>query len=246
MNLFHKFKKKQEIQKEQGKLAEQEKTVELEKPVEREKTAEQEEVQASGWEAVTSECERIYPDQKDPKHYAALIKWRLGGNDPLDGISIYDGGEYWHFVTYGLSELYEKESENQEISGFGMEFTLRLKKDDYEDTEAEIKCICGILQSIARITFTRGEIFRAYEYLYTGQTEGIDSRMQSNITGFITVPDSGLHTIDTPNGRVDFVELIGVTDRELLAIRNKEVDVRGLYGKLGSDITDYHRKPVVE
>ena len=36
-------------------------------------------------------------------------------------------------VTYGMSELYEKESENQEISGFGMEFTFKLKKDDYEE-----------------------------------------------------------------------------------------------------------------
>lgn len=236
MNIFQKLKKKPEKQEKPQMPEKQEKA---------EKPAAQDDIKTSGWEAVTRECERIYPDQKDPKHYGTLIKWRLGGNDPLDGISIYDGGEYWHFVTYGLSELYEKESENQEISGYGMEFTLKLKKDDYEDTESEIKCICGILQSIARITFTNGEVFRAYEYLYTGQTEGIDSRMQSDITGFITVPDSRFKTINTPNGRVDFVEFIGVTDRELLAIRNKETDVRELYGKLGSDITDYHRNSVV-
>ena len=59
------------------------------------------------------------PGQKQPLHYAALVKWRFGGNDPLDGISIYDGGSYWHFVTYGFSELYEKEEETPEISGYG-------------------------------------------------------------------------------------------------------------------------------
>ncbi len=32
-----------------------------------------------------------------------------------------------------------------------------------------IKCICSILQSIARITFTKSEIFNVYEYLYIGQ-----------------------------------------------------------------------------
>lgn len=208
------------------------------------KKEEQEDVQASGWEAITRECERVYPGQDNPKHYAALLKWRLGGKDPLDGISIYDGGDYWHFVTYGLSELYEKESENKEISGFGMEFTLKLKKDNYEDEEAELQCIWGILQSIARITFTEGEIFNVFEYLYTGQTQGIDTKTQSNITGFITVPDRDLRPLDTPNGRVVFVEFIGVTNQELLAIQHKETTVKELYAKLGSDVTDYNRNSV--
>ena len=66
-----------------------------------------------GWDAIDEEAKRIYPGQDNPKHYAALIKWRFGGPDPLDGISIFDGGDYWHFVTYGLSELYEKESKRK-------------------------------------------------------------------------------------------------------------------------------------
>ncbi len=70
---------------------------------------------------------------------------------------------------------------------------MELKKDQ-KNEEAEIKCICGILQSIARITFTKGEVFSAYEYLYTGQTQGIDTEMKSNITGFITIPDNKLNS----------------------------------------------------
>lgn len=198
-----------------------------------------------GWDAITAEAERIYPEQKNPKHYGALIKWRFGGPDPLDGISIYDGGDYWHFVTYGLSELYEKESENKEWSGYGMEFTFKLKKDNYADEEMEIKCICGLLQQIARITFKNGEIFNPFEYLYTGQTEGIDSRRISNITGFITIPDTNFKTLNTENGRVDFVEFIGTTDAELKALKNKELTVKELYEKIGSDITSYNRKSVI-
>lgn len=198
-----------------------------------------------GWDAITEECERIYPNQKNPKHYGTLIKWILGGNDPLDGISVYAGGDYWHFVTYGLSEIYEKETNNKDISGYGMEFTFKLKKDKYENEEDEIKCICKILQSIARITFTKGEIFKVYEYLYTGQTQGIDTKKESNITGFITIPDTNFKTINTPNGKLDFVEFIGVTNDELLALKNKEIDVETLYSKIGSDITDYNRKSVI-
>lgn len=49
----------------------------------------------------------------------------IGGEECLtpgwDAISAYDGGGFYHFVTYGFSELYEKESENQEYSGYGFE-----------------------------------------------------------------------------------------------------------------------------
>lgn len=199
----------------------------------------------SGWDAIDAECERVYPDQKDPKHYGTLIKWRFGGNDPLDGISVYDGGEYWHFVTYGLSELHEKVSEEKEISGYGMEFTFKLKKGSYEDEEAEIRSVCEILQFVARITFTQGEVFKAYEYLYSGQTEGVDAEMKSKITGFITIPDNQFHSIHTPNGTVDFVAFIGATDAELMALKNRELNVKSLYEKIGSDMTDYHRESVL-
>ncbi len=209
------------------------------------KEKEKSELYAPGWDAIDEEAKRIYPSQESPKHYGALIKWRLGGPDPLDGISIYDGGDYWHFVTYGLSELYEKESENKEWSGYGMEFTFKLKKDKYENEEMEIKCICGLLQQIARITFNNGEIFNPYEYLYTGQTTGIDSKQISNITGFITIPDTKFQTLNTENGRVDFVEFIGATDAELKALKNKEITVKELYEKIGSDITNYNRQSVI-
>lgn len=200
-----------------------------------------EEVKMDGWNAITAAFEKLYPGQDNPNHYGTLIPWRLGGPDPLDGISIYDGGDYWHFVTYGLSELYEKESDNPEWSGYGMEFTMRLKKGCYEDEEGEIRCICGNLQKIAKITFENNELFLPWEYIYTGQKNGIDLKHKSALTGFITVPDSKIESIDTPNGRVEFVEFIGATDAELLKIQAKETTVKELYGKIG-DVTDYNRK----
>lgn len=201
-----------------------------------------EEVVMDGWNAITGAFEKAYPGQDDPRHYGVLIPWRLGGNDPLDGFSIYDGGDCWHFVTYGLTELYEKESDDPEYSGYGMEFTLRLKKGCCEDEEAELRCICGIFQSIARLTFEQGEIFDVWEYIYTGQQTGVDARQLSKITGFITIPDTKIPPMQTPNGKVEFVEFIGATDAELLKLKNKEMTVKELYGKLGTDVTDYGRE----
>ena len=197
-----------------------------------------------GWDAITAECERVYPGQTDPMHFGTLISWRLGGDSPLDGISVYDDGDNWHFVTYGLSELYEKDSEDPTISGYGMEFTYRLDKASANDDE--IRSVCGVLQQIAKFTFTAGEIFKPYEYLYSGQTEGIDSNNSSNIVGFITIPDAKLQTLDTPNGKLEFVEFIGVTNEELLAVKDKKMTVQELYELLGTDATSYNRNPVLE
>ncbi|MCM1167878.1 MAG: suppressor of fused domain protein [Ruminococcus sp.] len=200
-----------------------------------------EEVVMDGWNAITDAFEKVYPGQDAPEHYGVLIPWQLGGSDPLDGISIYDGGDCWHFVSFGLSELYEKECDDPEVSGWGMEFTLRLKKGCYEDEAAELRCICGIFQSIARLTFENGEVFDTWEWIYTGQQTGMDARQLSGLTGFITIPDTKVPPIDTPNGKLKFVEFIGATDAELRRIQSKELTVKELYEQLGTDVTDYSR-----
>lgn len=204
----------------------------------------EQDVDASGWDAITEAFEKLYPGQDDPLHFGTLIPWSLGGNDPLRGISVYDGGDFWHFVSYGLSELFEKESEDTEWSGYGFEFTLKLKKEGLADVDAEIKTICGIFQTLARLTFQNGEIFQPDEYIYTGQIKGIDNRQQSKLTGFITAWDEAGEII-TPNGKVQFVKLIGATDAELKALYKKEVTVAEIAEKIGSDMTDYTRDSVL-
>lgn len=226
MGLFDMFKKKKT----------EEKTVTV--------SNDKEEVVTVGWDAIEKEFLRVYPGQENPKHYGTIIKWIMGGKDPLDGISVYDGGDYWHFVSFGQTEIYDKESENKEISGYGYELTFKLKKAGLEDEEAEIRNICGILQMVARLTFTKGEIFAPDEFLYTGQTQGIDAHQKSDLTGFICIKDPTVETIDTPNGRVEFLELVGMTDAELKTLSDR-ASVAELYKKLGSDVTDYRRASVV-
>ena len=61
----------------------------------------------------------------------------------------------------------------------------------------------------------------------------------------MNIPDNKINPINTPNGKVSFVEFIGATDSELIALKNKELDVESLYEKIGSDITNYNRESVV-
>jgi len=196
-----------------------------------------------GWNAISEAFAKLYPGQDNPLHYGTIISWRLGGNDPLDGISIYEGDGYYHFVTYGFSDLYEKEGEDPEWSGYGIELTMKLKKGSADD-EGEIKCVAGNLQGLARYVFQSGKVFQPNEYIYTGQKDGIDLNHTSKLTGFITTLDEA-GEIDTPNGKVWFVRLVGATDKELQSIQNKEKTVMDILALLPDTVTDLAREDVI-
>lgn len=211
----------------------------------KEKEETPEKLEAPGWDAIEEAVSNLYHGEPlQVEHFGVLMSWRLGGNDPLDGISIYDGGDYYHFVTFGLSELYEKETKDPEYSGYGFELTVKLKKSCIEDEEGEFRCMAGILQAVARISYERGDIFAPDEYIYTGQTAGMDIKQKSQITGFITKEDE-MGEITTPNGKVQFVQLIGATDAELKTLVDKKLTVPELAEKIGTDLTDYSRSSVI-
>ncbi|MCI8868950.1 MAG: suppressor of fused domain protein [Lawsonibacter sp.] len=197
----------------------------------------------AGWNAIDAAFGRLYPGQDNPVHFGCLIPWRLGGPDPLQGVSVYDGGDYFHFVTYGLSDLYEKEGSDPEYSGYGLEFTLKLRKEGLGEEMPELQCIVRILNDLARLTFEKGEQFFPDEYIYTGQELGFDVNQRSRLTGFITALDEA-GTIQTPNGKVDFVKLIGASDAELRAVMDKKLRVQELAERIG-DLTDYTRESVI-
>lgn len=208
-------------------------------------TSSTEKVHQYGMEVIDNAVERVYPSESIHTNYVPMIRWDLGGPDPLDRVTIYDGGDYYKYVTYGLTELYDKKSKDLKKNGFGMEFTFKLKKDAYKDEERELKNVVGILQTLARSTKEDGEIFKPYEYIYTGQTVGMDIERKSNIVGFITIPDRELKPAYSAYGRADFIAFIGVTEQELQAVMKKELTVKELYEKLGTDVTSYTIKSVI-
>ena len=80
-----------------------------------------------GFNAILEECKNAYPDQLYPIHYGPMISWEAGGKFPLREVNVYETDEYYHFVSFGLSDLFGKTSDD-EYSGYGMEFTFKLKK----------------------------------------------------------------------------------------------------------------------
>lgn len=91
-------------------------------------------IDTAGFDAIENRFKKLYPKQ-DELHFHTQLSSRLGGDDPLDGISIFRGDGYYHFVTFGFSELYEKESDDMEYSGYGFELTFKLKMTEEQKRE---------------------------------------------------------------------------------------------------------------
>ncbi len=176
-----------------------------------------EEANAAGWDTIDQEMMRLYGDQ-EPKHYGTLLPYALGGQDPLDGISAYKADEpapHWHFVTYGFTELYDKESDNPDDSGYGFELTFRLAREEGE--EEPPAWALNLLQNMGRYVFNSGNIFRSGDYLDANGPICLGA--DTLLTALAFVEDPELPAIDTPNGQVQFVQMVGITRDELEAMQ---------------------------
>lgn len=167
---------------------------------------------AVGWECIHRQLEKVYPGQ-EPLHFAPQLHYAAGGNDPLDGISVYRSEKqekHFHFVTYGFSELYYNEkSVGGEFSKFGFELTFRLKMEQEDDN---IHWVCNLLQNLARYVFQSGKWFEEYHLIPAAGP--IRTGYETDITALSFALDPELGKADTPHGKVSFLQIVGLTTAE--------------------------------
>ncbi|WP_145323616.1 suppressor of fused domain protein [Paenibacillus xylanexedens] len=171
----------------------------------------------SGWDAIDKAIGDLYGEQ-EPRHYGTALPYMLGGPDPLDGISVYAVDKpmhHWHFVTYGFSELYEKEMQDSSKSGYGFELTFRLTRNE-EETEPPAWAL-NLLQNVGRYVFNSGNIFQPGDYMDTNGPICLESDTLLTALAFIEDPD--LPELSTPNGSVKFIQIVGISGRELEMIQ---------------------------
>ncbi|MES2317303.1 MAG: suppressor of fused domain protein [Pseudomonadota bacterium] len=158
---------------------------------------------------------------RHPRQFDNPLLMRLGGEDPLDMICVWQRAEpvpHWHFVTFGLSELYNKQSKDPAISGFGFELTLRLAVEPGA-TEPPAWPLY-LLQSLARYVFLSGNGFHDGHRLSTNGPITLGSPSHLCALGFAFDPE--LPAIQTPNGHVAFLQAIGLTQDEERAAQQWE------------------------
>jgi hypothetical protein len=175
-----------------------------------------------GWDAIDARLAELYPDV-EPKHYGTLHRFALGGPDPLDGISFYPRDEpvaHWHIVGYGMSELYTKETDNPDESGWGFELTFRVARDT-GDTEPPVWA-ANLLQNLARYVFSSGNWFEPGHHLNANGP--IRQDYETQVTALAFAEDPELGTITTPHGRMQFLQVVGLTGDEYAAARQWDTD----------------------
>lgn len=179
----------------------------------------------AGLETLYNLCRKIYPDQVNPLQVTALLKYWLGGPDPLDYISMYANPgipsenvpPHWHYISFGLSDLHgdgrvHDPSGPENPSGFGFELTFRLKREP-EDTSPPT-WPATLMQSLAKYVFQSGNALCASDHVsWHCALDNSESRIQH----MLMTSDPQLNSTQTPFGTVDFVQIVGICAEELKA-----------------------------
>lgn len=174
-----------------------------------------------GWDAIDRALAPRYAGV-EPKHFGTLVSHRLGGPDPLEGISAYlrsDPVPHWHFVTYGFTELFGKEWDDHEVNGFGFELTLRLTRK-LDETEPPA-WVAHFLQNLARYVFRSGNEFASGHHLHCNGPIALAEQTALVAVLFTTDPELGEFTCEL--GRARFLQVVGITEDELHAAQSWNV-----------------------
>lgn len=198
------------------------------------------ELTQAGFDAIAEVMQRLYPHQEGI-YYGTIIPYALGGNDPLDGVEVWKsdrGIPHWHYITYGFTELYEKESDDPEVSGYGFELTFRLKRGEEEQPPA---WPVSLLQNLARYVFSSGNVFGPGHHMNANGPIALETDTQLTALGFRV--DSELGKLDTPNGHFTFLQVVGLTEEEMDAMMcwNGEKFLAELEKQIPLCITDLFR-----
>ena len=176
-------------------------------------------VDAPGWAAIDRAFARLYPGQV-PHQFASPNPYDLDGTTPLPAVSVWEGGNpaHWHHVSHGLSELFEKSSNNPDISGFGFELTLRLPRGDEDVPPA---WGVRLIQALGHY------VLSGHGLLDTGHVVDLGGSIRpdghSPLTGVMLVPDPDLGKIETPHGSLLFLQLVGLMPNELEVVKDWEL-----------------------
>lgn len=145
---------------------------------------------------------------------ASQTAYELDTPSPLPAIAVYEAVRplHWDFcLTYGLSELFEKSSEDPDVSGFGFELTMRTPR--LPDETMPPTWPLRALQGLGR------HVLAQKQGLDTGHCADLGSSIAAGIDSALTclacVPDPLLKKIVTPFGSLLFLQVVGITTDEL-------------------------------
>jgi len=119
--------------------------------------------------------------------------------------------------------------------------TIKLKEESNDDCLWAIK----ILANLARYTYTKDRFFELMLFIVRNGMS-IHFGMKSAITALLVVNDTEAKSIETFLGKVDFLQLIGITQRELNVLKEDYTQVSKFVENMKREnpnlVTDMKRK----
>ena len=173
--------------------------------------------QAVGALAIEERLNQVYGDLQ-PRFYSPQTMSFQGGEDPIDGVAVFDVNEYRHLVSYGMSHLYYNEQAvGGEYSKWGFELTFRVMPFE-GDEDQDPFWVIQLMNNLARFVEETKVWFNEYQFLPLGGP--IRSDADTDIVGVAFVKDVDLNEIDTPHGKVIFLQMVGLNKEQLTRLEN--------------------------
>lgn len=141
-----------------------------------------------------------------PPSLAEIVVHAVAGPDP-----------HWHYVTYGLSEVFGKQSANPDLSGWGFELTFRLARKAGEGEPAPWPL--AMLIAVADYVFSSSTPVAPFHVMRL--TAAVDLRsLGTELETALFIEDPQLPEVRSVNGRLRFLEVALITrDEEDLVAR---------------------------
>jgi suppressor of fused len=163
------------------------------------------------WAFIEALFADLYPGQS-PKHASLPIapapELRLG-RAFVEGTHVYDAGHAWHYVTLGLTDLYDQSGASFGPDGIRCELSMRVGKRDEAEAPLWPVAFLGKIASHIRQTsvLAQAVVFR------TGSIAGAPP--DAGLEGVVALLDPGIEPRQGPFGKVGVILLVGLTARQL-------------------------------
>ena len=182
---------------------------------------------AGGWAFIESLFADLYPGQT-PKHAAPAIApghdLRIG-RASVEGTHVYDAGNAWHYVTLGLTELYDQSDASVGPNGIRCELSMRVAKrgsnasdtsEGSQDSDDPPLWPVAFLGKIAGHV-SQGAVLAQGVSFRTGPIPGAPP--EAGLEGAVALLDPGIEPRPGPYGKVGVILLVGLTAPQLDEIK---------------------------
>ena len=165
--------------------------------------------EAPGWEAIEAAVARLVGPQ-EPLHWGTN---NLPGQDGLYGLSAYRVDDHWLLVTFGLTELFGKDTDDPAVSGWGFELTMRVPATEAQPPHWVLR----LLDQLGSYVYGTGRPFDDGHRLDPGGP--ITGTPGTRLTAVAFADDPQLGPVDTPHGAMRFLTVVGITSEELARMK---------------------------